>query len=105
MHGRRREERRQAGIEELARALADDRADMAARDRQALAADAGGEVQEEGDSLRLRRRFLSEKYAEAYRKYDRFLPETLTVTKEQVAAADPELIRKFVLLDLPPNYC
>ena len=63
------------------------------------------EAQEEGDSLRLRRRFVSDKYSEAYRKYDRFLPESLTVTKEQVAAGDPELVRKFVLLDLPANYC
>jgi hypothetical protein len=47
------------------------------------------EVQEEGDSLRLRRRFVSDKYSEAYRTYDRFLPESLTVTKEQVAAARP----------------
>jgi len=63
------------------------------------------EVQEDGASLRLRRRFLSDKYSEAYRKYDSFMPESLTVTKEQVAAGDPELVRKFVLLDLPPNYC
>ena len=63
------------------------------------------EAQEDGDSLRLRRRFLSDKYSEAYRKYDAFMPESLTVTKEQVAAGDPELVRKFVLLDLPANYC
>jgi SAM-dependent methyltransferase len=63
------------------------------------------EAQEEGDLLRLRRRFVSDKYAEAYRAYDRFLPESLTVTKEQVASGDPELVRKFVLLDLPANYC
>jgi SAM-dependent methyltransferase len=63
------------------------------------------EVQEEGDTLKLRRRFVSDKYSETYRKYDRFLPESLTVTKEQVAASDPELVRKFVLLDLPADYC
>jgi len=63
------------------------------------------EVQEDGDSLRLRRRVLPDQVAEAYRKVDAFMPENLTVTKEQVAAGDPELVRKFVLLDLPPNYC
>jgi len=63
------------------------------------------EVREEADTLHLRRRSLSERHAERYRKYEAWLPETLTVTREQIAAADPELVRKFVLLDLPPNYC
>lgn len=63
------------------------------------------EVREDGHVLHLRRRFLSEKHAERYRKYDAWLPESLTVTREQIAAADPDLVRKFVLLDLPPNYC
>jgi len=62
------------------------------------------EVREEGDALHLKRRFLSERYTEAYRKLEKFFPESLTVTKEQVAAGDPELLRKFVLLELPPNY-
>lgn len=63
------------------------------------------EMQEEGDTIRLQRRFLSERHSEAYRAYDEFLPERLTVTREQIATADPELVRKFVLLDLPPLYC
>lgn len=62
------------------------------------------DVQEEGAVLRLRRKFISERYAEVYRAYAEFLPETLTVTREQIANRDPELVRKFVLLDLPPNY-
>ena len=62
------------------------------------------EVREEGDSLHLRRRFISDRYTEAYRKVEKHLPESLTVTKEQVATGDPELVRRFVLLDLPPNY-
>ena len=63
------------------------------------------DVQEEGGSLRLKRKFISDRYAEVYRGVDEFLPETLTVTREQVASRDPDLVRKFVLLDLPPNYC
>jgi SAM-dependent methyltransferase len=63
------------------------------------------EVREEGDLLHLQRRSLSEKHDERLRKYEAWLPGTLTVTREQIASADPELVRKFVLLDLPPNYC
>jgi len=63
------------------------------------------EVREEGDVLHLRRRSLSEKYEERYRKVEAWLPGTLTVTREQIASGDPELVRKFVLLELPPNYC
>lgn len=63
------------------------------------------EVRESGDTLHLKRRFLSERYSDAYRRYEAHFPEALTVTREQVAARDPELVRKFVLLDLPPNYC
>ena len=62
------------------------------------------EVQEEGGALKLRRKFINERYTEVYRAYDEFLPESLTVTREQIAARDPELVRKFVLLDLPANY-
>jgi len=62
------------------------------------------DVQEEGDALRLKRKFISDRYAEVYRAYDEFLPESLTVTREQIASGDPELVRKFVLLDLPHNY-
>lgn len=62
------------------------------------------ETQEEAGSLRLRRRFISERYARVYGAYSEFLPETLTVTREQIAAQDPELVRKLVLLDLPPHY-
>lgn len=63
------------------------------------------DVQEEGGTLRLRRKFISDRYTEVYRAYDEFLPESLTVTREQIADRDPELVRKWVLLDLPPNYC
>jgi hypothetical protein len=63
------------------------------------------DVQEEGGVLRLRRKFISERYTEVYRGVEEFLPESLTITREQIAARDPELVRKFVLLDLPPNYC
>ena len=63
------------------------------------------EVREDGEELHLRRRFQSERHTESYRKVEAWLPESLTVTREQVASADPELVRKFVLLDLPPNYC
>jgi SAM-dependent methyltransferase len=63
------------------------------------------EVREEGDAIQLRRRSLSAAHDERYRRYEAWMPETLTVTREQIAAADPELVRKFVLLDLPPNYC
>jgi SAM-dependent methyltransferase len=62
------------------------------------------EVRQEGDALHLRRRFISDRYSEAYRKVEKYLPESLTVTKEQVDAGDPELVRRFVLLDLPANY-
>jgi SAM-dependent methyltransferase len=63
------------------------------------------ETREEGDRIHLKRRFISERYAEVYRAYDEFLPESLSVTREQIAARDPELVKKFVLLDLPDNYC
>jgi SAM-dependent methyltransferase len=63
------------------------------------------DVQEEGGVLRLRRKFISERYTEVYRAVEEFLPESLTVTREQIADRDPELVRKFVLLDLPPSYC
>jgi SAM-dependent methyltransferase len=63
------------------------------------------DVQDEGGALQLRRKFISEKYSEVYRAVDKHLPESLTVTREQIAARDPDLVRKFVLLDLPPNYC
>jgi hypothetical protein len=62
------------------------------------------DAQEEGGALRLKRKFISDRYAEVYRAVDEFLPESLTVTREQIASRDPELVRKFVLLDLPPNY-
>ena len=62
------------------------------------------EVREEGNRLHLKRRFISDRYTEAYRKLDPYLPESLTVTREQLAAGDPELMRRFVLLDLPANY-
>lgn len=63
------------------------------------------EVRKEGDELHLRRRFLSEAHAEKYRQYESHLPERLTVTREQIAMGDPDLVKKFILLDLPPNYC
>jgi SAM-dependent methyltransferase len=63
------------------------------------------EVREEGDLLHLQRRVLSEQHAERYRKYEAWLPERLTITREQIASGDAELAGKFVLLDLPPNYC
>jgi SAM-dependent methyltransferase len=63
------------------------------------------EVREEEGRLRLQRRHLSDAYAAAYRKYGEHFPESLTVTREQIAERDPELVRKFVLLDLPANYC
>jgi len=62
------------------------------------------EAREEGDALRLQRRFVSERFTEAYRAAGEFLPESLTVTREQIAARDPELVKRFVLLDLPDNY-
>ena len=62
-------------------------------------------VREEGDRLHLRRRFISEKYSEAYRVHETYLPETIAVTQDQISSRDPELVRKFVLLDLPPLYC
>lgn len=63
------------------------------------------EAREEGEVLHLRRKFLSDRYSEAYRKYEAHFPEALSATKEQIGARDPELVRRFVLLDLPPNYC
>jgi len=63
------------------------------------------ETREEGDRIHLQRRFISDRYAEVYKAFDEFLPERLTVTREQVASHDPDLVRKFVLLDLPDNYC
>jgi SAM-dependent methyltransferase len=63
------------------------------------------ETREEGDAIQLRRRFISDRYSEVYRAYDEFLPEKITVTREQIASRDPELVRKFVLLELPGNYC
>jgi SAM-dependent methyltransferase len=63
------------------------------------------ETREEGESIHLRRRFISERYSETFRRYEAHFPESLTVTREQIASSDPELARKFVLLDLPPNYC
>ncbi len=50
------------------------------------------DVREEGEVLHLTRRAPSP------------LPERLTVTKAQVAARDPELVRSLVLLDLPDGY-
>jgi SAM-dependent methyltransferase len=63
------------------------------------------EVREEGEILHLERRFLSKSHEEKHRKFEAWLPERLTTTREQIAARDPELVRTFVLLDLPPNYC
>jgi len=63
------------------------------------------ETREEGGKIHLQRRRLSDAYDAAVRKYAEHFPESLTVTREQVAERDPELVRKFVLLDLPDNYC
>jgi SAM-dependent methyltransferase/uncharacterized protein YbaR (Trm112 family) len=63
------------------------------------------DVREDAAGLRLRRKFISDHYAKVYRAVDEFLPEILTVTRDQLASRDPELVRKFVLLDLPPLYC
>jgi SAM-dependent methyltransferase len=63
------------------------------------------EIRQEGDRLHLRRRFLSDRHSRAFQKLDGFLPETLTVTREQISGQDPDLVRSFVLLDLPPHYC
>jgi SAM-dependent methyltransferase len=63
------------------------------------------DVQEEGAVLKLHRKFISERYTEVYRAVEEFLPESLTITREQIAAGDPDLVRKFVLLDLPAGYC
>jgi SAM-dependent methyltransferase len=63
------------------------------------------EIREEVEAFLLHRRFISDRYTEAYRKHEEFFPESLRVTREQIASGDPELVRKFVLLDLPPNYC
>ncbi|HLY74999.1 MAG TPA: class I SAM-dependent methyltransferase [Planctomycetota bacterium] len=62
------------------------------------------DVREEGDRLHLERRFVSAKFSELYAKFAGILPESLWVTREQIASGDPDLVRKFVLLDLPPNY-
>ena len=62
------------------------------------------DVREDGDRLRLERRFVSEKFSELYAKSGGILPESLWVTREQIASGDPELVRNFVLLDLPRNY-
>ena len=50
------------------------------------------DVREDGDRLHLSRRAPGE------------VPERLTITRAQVAAADPELVRARILLDLPPGY-
>jgi len=63
------------------------------------------DVREEEDRLHLQRRFISESFSERYAQAGGVLPESLTITREQIAARDPELVRRFVLLDLPPNYC
>jgi SAM-dependent methyltransferase len=63
------------------------------------------DVRKEGDRLHLRRRLMSRRYTEVCRAYDAFLPETLEVTQAQIATRDPDLVRRFVLLDLPPRYC
>lgn len=62
------------------------------------------DVREEGDVLHLRRRPLSAAHDEACRRFEGFLPESLTLTKAQAASGDPALARSFVLLDLPPQY-
>lgn len=62
------------------------------------------EATEEGSRVHLKRRFITDRYAEVYRRYDRWLPESLTVERSRIDAGDPELARRFVLLDLPPNY-
>lgn len=63
------------------------------------------EICEDGNDLQLSRRAISERYSEIYKEYDDQLPERLRVTREQITSRDPELVRKFILLDLPPNYC
>ncbi|MBV8879170.1 MAG: methyltransferase domain-containing protein [Planctomycetaceae bacterium] len=63
------------------------------------------DVTEDGERLQLNRRFVSENFSKSYARADGVLPERLTVTREQIASRDPELVRQFVLLDLPPNYC
>lgn len=50
-------------------------------------------VREEGDVLHLSRRAPGS------------VPERLTITRAQVAAADPALVRARVLIDLPRGYC
>ncbi|HZE95960.1 MAG TPA: methyltransferase domain-containing protein [Planctomycetota bacterium] len=62
------------------------------------------ETREEGDRIHLTRRVLSERHTAAFRAHPELLPETLTLTREQVVNRDPELVRQFVLLELPPNY-
>jgi SAM-dependent methyltransferase len=62
------------------------------------------ESRDEGGKILLKRRHLSDAYAAAYRKYEEHFPESLAVTREQIAERDPGLVGKFVLLDLPPNY-
>ncbi|HVR86083.1 MAG TPA: methyltransferase domain-containing protein [Planctomycetota bacterium] len=63
------------------------------------------DVHEEGEILHLQRRFLSLSHEVKHRKFESWLPERLTATREQIASRDPVLVRTFVLLDLPPNYC
>jgi len=63
------------------------------------------EAAEDGERLHLRRRFLSAEFSAACARAGDVLPETLTITREQIASRDPELVRRFVLLELPPNYC
>lgn len=62
------------------------------------------EVREEGAMLRLRRRSLSPRHDDAHRAFPEWLPAELTVTRAQIEARDPELVRKFILLDLPDRY-
>jgi SAM-dependent methyltransferase len=62
------------------------------------------EVHADGEQLHLRRRDLPGRSPEAYRRYEAWLPGSLTITKAQAAAGDPELVRRFVLIDLPPRY-
>ncbi|HLY09638.1 MAG TPA: class I SAM-dependent methyltransferase [Planctomycetota bacterium] len=63
------------------------------------------DVQEDGDRLHLKRRFVSDKFSDSYARFGDVLPELLTISREQITARDPELVRRFVLLELPPNYC
>lgn len=62
------------------------------------------DVTEEGETLHLKRRFVSEAFSKVYERQPGILPETLTITREQITSADADLVRRFVLLELPPNY-